>query len=97
MIFITKGRMAVPNQRNFQKCSNPMDPDQLADLSRPVRSCWNLKQGFLSMKLKMVNRSRNDLDQLLLRMFATAKYGQLIQIIIPTPEYDKLFQCMVPT
>ena len=46
---------------------------------------------------KMVNRSRNDLDQLLLWMVPTANYGQLIQIIIPTQKYDKLFHYMVQT
>ena len=45
----------------------------------------------------MVNRSRNDLDQLLLWMVPTANYGQLIQIIIPTQKYDKLFHYMVQT
>ena len=87
MIFTTKGRMAVPNRMSFKKWSKFMLPF-FETLNRALWS-WN--------RYKMVNRSRNDFDQLLLWMVPTANYGQLIQIIIPTQKYDTLFHYMVQT
>ena len=87
MIFTTKGRMAVPNRMSFKKWSKFMLPF----FETLNRALWS------SNWYKMVNMSRNDLDQLLLWMVPTANYGQLIQIIIPTQKYDKLFHYMVQT